>query len=296
MTIQTDTITDLQNKIEAETGLRAVQVSSRQQLEELLTGGLADLYKDVFAGEPYNEKFELDEVKDIFREFLEKKGIIFVALDPAANDRPVAFVTSVPLKAEFEIAAMVENCDNINIDAAGYFAEDGVAEDYRRRGISGRMKKLLLEANSIAGLRQVLLRTSTKNYVQINAVNKAGGRVLTPLFQKIARNTNDGGTEIDNNLFFLFNRNDMREPRVLDRVIVMRTEAGDDKAFVFDKRKLRDIGLRGKIKKTYPRIKSVRYVLSLQELPEGRVLFDGRMYAGQAERLTCEADALAPMC
>jgi len=282
MTIATDNVRALQQQIKDELNLETLRISSAEALEQQLGRGLAALYKDVFAGPPYNEKFEIDEVKNIFHDFLDKKGIIFVALNPE-NKQPIAFVVSLPLRAEFELAKIAKDYIS-DVEAAGYFAEDGVAAEYRRRGLSTRMKKLLIQANSVEGVKEMLLRTSTKNYRQISSVNKAGGKVLKGQFQKIIRNEVDGGKAVDNNLFYSFETADTTPPQILDRVMVVRTNMGD-KAFVFNKKASRV--LTGKIKAAYPDVAAVAYVgndNSLQKLEAGQIVFDGKMYLRSQKR------------
>lgn len=281
----TKSVLALQQDIQQQTGFSAVRVETSYQLNEMLEKGLASLYKDVFAGPPYNEKFELEEVKNIFREFLDKKGIIFVATDPAAENRPIAFVVSIPLRAEFELAKIADEY-YADPEKTAYFAEDGVAEGYRRRGLSGQMKNLLLEANSVEGMQKILLRTSTQNYAQISAVNKASGRVLLGQSQKIIRKTTDDKKVVDKNLFYLFNAaaNENKKPTALKRVIIVETSDGKNRAYVFGENKPglkawfgRQV-LRDEIKCNYPDIDRVKYVDSLQGVDAGKILFDGRMY------------------
>ncbi len=271
--------------------LSITQVETRTQLDQLLDSGLATLYKNVFGGAPYFEEFTLGEVKDIFREFMDKKGIVFVAADAG---KPVAFVASVPLRAEFELAKIAEPYNGVDIDKAAYFAEDGVAEEYRRIGLSARMKQMLIDANKAAGLPQMLLRTSAKNYAQINAVNKAGGRVLSSAFQKVARKTKNG-QEIDTNAFYLFGAESSDAGnRKLERVVIVRTPSGRDEAFVFGRKggALWNFLLTDKIKDNFPSLKRVRYVSNLNEVKDGKVIFDGRLYANEGK---CMPPAFPPM-
>lgn len=253
------------------------RVQTREQLDQLLDQGLAALYKDVFGGAPYFESFTTDEVKDIFREFLDKKGIVFVAADAG---KPVAFVASVPLSTKFELAQIAQPY-SVDASKTAYFAEDGVAAEYRRIGLSARMKKMLLDANKQAGLPYMLLRTSAKNYAQINAVNKAGGHVLRDAFQKVARKTKNG-QEIDTNAFYLFGKDENTSglsDNKLDRVIIVRTPEGRDVAFIFEPigKALYGRGIDG-IKDVYPRISRVTRGNSLDQVPDGKVLFDGPLY------------------
>ena len=261
MTTNKDKTTKLQNQIERETGLRIVKIEAQEQLGTFLNAGLAVLYQTVFAGPPYNEKFSTEEVKDIFQEFLDKKGNIFVALNPQDN-KPVAFVVSVPLRMEFALAKLVKK--NININEAAYFAEDCVAEDYRRNGLSGKMKKLLIETNSIDGLKKLLLRTNQCNYKQISAVNKSGGTVIPGLFNEVVSKRGDGTMITDKRAFYTFDtktyERDAAQAEVLERVVIVRP-GGNDTALVFDQIPRTEQGpLSLRIQKTYPGIEQVMFV------------------------------------
>ncbi len=72
-----------------------------------------------------------------------------------------------------------------------YFAEDSVAATLRRR--------------SISSFDTLLLRTSIDSFLQISAITKTGGRVISVLFQDIARPKQGGVIETDRHVFFLFN-------------------------------------------------------------------------------------------
>lgn len=277
-----DKKTELQKQIENETGLIIERVTAQEQLNDLLDAGLANLYQEVFGGPPYNEMFSAQEVRDIFQEFLDKKGCIFVALNPQAENRPVAFVVSTPLRAEFELAKLAGT--KVEADKTAYFAEDGVAEDYRRNGLSARMKKLLIETNSVSSIGKMFLRTSQQNYKQISAVNKAGGVVISGLFQDVARKRLDGTTTIDENAFYLFDTEEYRQTAAnalkLEKVIVSQSTNGDI-AQVFDAvPDEQQSPLAARIKEVYPAIKKVLFVNNaLQKAPSNdNVLFTGRMY------------------
>jgi GNAT superfamily N-acetyltransferase len=273
-----------------QTGLDFVQITDQRQLDGYLDRGLAALYQRVFAGPPYNEQFTLSEVKDTFKEFLDKKGVVIIATDPKNNNAPAAFVASVPLKSSFELAAIARN--RVDVDKAGYFAEDGVDEAYRRRGLSMRMKQLLLEANREQGLPQMLLRTSNDNYPQISAVNKAGGRVLSGVFQTVARKRMDGSVTPETSAFYLFDKNVARPAEAnpfypciseasacvsaIDNVLILR-DGASDKALVLsnvtDKQaasaKLRDV---------YAGISAVAYASDADVEIKGKPVFSGRLY------------------
>jgi hypothetical protein len=131
-------LTTLQQQVEKETGLCIVRIQTEKELNMYLDKGLDALYRDVFGGPPYNEKFTLEEVRDIFRGFIREQGQVYIALDDENGNKPVAFVTSVPLTSAFNIASAVKG--SVKAKNAAYFAEDGVDVNYRRKGISAQMK------------------------------------------------------------------------------------------------------------------------------------------------------------
>ena len=262
-----------------ETKLDYLQIQNKAELSRWLDNGLARLYQDVFSGPPYNESFTLDEIKSCFQDMLSKKGVIIVATDPKKNNQPVAFVVSVPLKDEFEIAAKVK--DVVNPEKTSYFAEDGVDMNYRRQGLSARMKDMLLEANRAEGIPNMLLRTSNDNYAQISAVNKAGGKVLKDVFQSVARKRTDGSVTIEKSAFYLFDLQSSiptKEVQKISPVLVLR-DNGCDRAIVLDplaagdKKKTTQ-----QIRAVYDGIKEVSYASDAMVQMSGTPVFNGGLY------------------
>ncbi|OFW86912.1 MAG: hypothetical protein A3B66_07255 [Alphaproteobacteria bacterium RIFCSPHIGHO2_02_FULL_46_13] len=234
------------------------RIETSAELKNVLESGLNDLYQRVFAAPPYNEKFTTDEVIDIFLSYFESGGIIFVAKDD--TDKPVAFVTAVPLKSEFNVAALVSK--NVDINCSSYFAEDGVAENLRKNGISARMKAILLSACQQEGYESLILRTSVYNYKQISAVNKAGGVVIAGLFQNVSSPRADGTMTQDTRSFYKFDldANTASNKTVLERVTIVRP-GGNDTAIVWDDIPREEQGtLSKRIQSTYPGIEQVMFV------------------------------------
>lgn len=180
--------TELQKKLEKQTGLAIARVSSAKQMEAYLDAGLSTLYRAIFAEPPWEEKIADAEARACFNAYLEGKGDIFVALD---EGKPVAFAVTVPLEAAWEDVQKkaMRYVARAGIDPArtAYFAEDGVDPRYRRRGISSGMKALRLEACAKAGATTIILRTSRRDYAEINVVNKTGGTVIAGFFQRVAQ-------------------------------------------------------------------------------------------------------------
>lgn len=213
--------TALQQQVEQKFGLVIEKVETAQQLEAYLDSGLAKLYQTVFSEAPYFEKFSIDEIKDDFQKCLSDNGSILVALDPAKNDAPVAFISAAPLKSKFNLAVTVMKY--VDPEKSAYLAEDGVAQEYRCRGLSSNMKKILMETCSFKGFTEMLIRTSQNSYNQINSINKTGGTVILGLIQDVESKRLDGTVTKDKRSLYRYDLNvDAADTIRLDDVIILR--------------------------------------------------------------------------
>ena len=192
--------TQLLRQAAQKTGLNVIKIETKDELLTLLEGGLNTLYAEVFGGEPYNEVFTEDEVTAIFCEYFDKGGHVFVGLCPETS-APVSFIISTPLSAKFDVATALE-CED-RVDTMAYVAEDGVAEPFRRRGISTAFKQLLLNDCAENGFEDVILRTSVTNVPQRRAVEKAGGVAVEGVTQILERQQRDG-VVTEENCFYNF--------------------------------------------------------------------------------------------
>jgi len=213
-------------EVEGRTGLRFSWVKTSEELTGVLKEGLTELYQQVYADPPYNEAFSPEDVRKVFKKTLSVGGLILTAACPD-DGRTVAFITSVPMAAAEPLVSDVINAI-IPPGTASYFSEEGVARDWRRRGLSTNMKDLLLTANFLSGFENIVLRTSVYNYPQIAAINKSGGIVIPNLFQMLKAGGGDGSIITDKRAFYLFNREwtDQAENlRILNRVTIVRPGA-----------------------------------------------------------------------
>lgn len=213
--------TALQQQVEQKFGLVIEKVETSQQLETYLNSGLAKLYQTVFSEAPYFEKFSIEEIKEDFQKCLSDNGSILVALDPAKDDAPVAFISAVPLKNKFNLAVTVMKY--VDPEKSAYLAEDGVAQEYRCRGLSSNMKKILMETCSLKGFTEMLIRTSQSSYNQINSINKTGGTVIPGLIQDVESKRLDGGVTKDKRSLYRYDLNvDEVDTIRLDNAIILR--------------------------------------------------------------------------
>tara|TARA_Y100001001_G_C7961529_1_gene292703 strand:- start:245 stop:1108 length:864 start_codon:yes stop_codon:yes gene_type:complete len=259
-------------------GLKIQKIIDTQMLEGVLDEGLAALYCDVFAGPPYNEEFYLEEAKDIFRSYFEANGKILLGrgLD---TDEIEAFVVATPLKSKFDVASAAGVSKEV--DQYFYIAEDGVSEAFRCRGISTRMKGLLLEECFANGYGKGLIRTSDRNYKQISAINKTGGGLILDVFQDVARTVKGGAQEIDRSCLFEFNNRPSIKPLTVPHTQIRKLDDGRDIAFyeMMAGIKLPPRILSELILRCYPGLDDVVPIGSLDEVKAvGTLLFDGRLY------------------
>lgn len=239
-------------------GLSTTRVQSHEDLRRALNNGLGALYQRVFAEPPYNESFQEKEAEDIFHAYLQQGGKIFVTINDLG--RPVAFVASVPLQADFSVAAAAGGF--VNPEQTAYFAEDGVENNLRQMGLSAQLKQMLIAACKADRLETLILRTSIYNYKQISAVNKAGGSVISGLFQQVTSTRSDGTMGQDARSFYTFDLQSDNPQAVttLNRVTIVRP-GGNDTAIVWDDvARERQGALSKKIQATYPGIEQVMFV------------------------------------
>jgi len=272
-TDQNRTIAEIVAGTAAETGLPLRWVDSLGNLGKAADDGLLALYQKIFAEPPYHEDFSQDEVWNIFADTLKAQGLIFTVSLKDQFNRVSGFASSLPLAAKKSVADHVAGI--LDIEKTAYFAEDGIAAGLRRNGMSGVMKRLLLDANRIAGFDQVLLRTSIESYPQISAVTKAGGKVIADLFQQVASPKQGGLMAQDTRVFFLFTSGERQDCDVLSRVTIIRS-GQQDIAMIRDRipgDAQADIARR--IQTTYAGVKQV--VFSDKDVPE-RPVFDAKLY------------------
>ena len=271
-------------EVENKTGLLLSWVRTSDELTEVLDNGLTELYQQVFADPPYNEAFTPEEVREGFDGALQANGLIFTAVSPE-DGKPVAFVSSVPLMTETAVSEVVGAI--IVPQTAAYFSEDGVAKSWRRRGLSANMKDLLLTANFLSGMENVVLRTSIYNYPQIAAVSKSGGVIISNLFQNVESTRGDGATISDKRAFYLFDRDwaeRSQSLRALKRVTIARP-GGNDTAIVWDHVQREAQGrVSLDIQQTYPGVEQVMFIEPLANSSTLRGQMAGGEFCGNATR------------
>lgn len=250
-----------------------LEVAEEGGLKNLLDNGLGKLYEDVFGGAPYNEVFQEGEVDEIFVDYLNQNGRIFV-LTHFETKKPMAFMVGSPVGNKFD------NISNMQPYLKGmktaYLADDGVDVRLRRQGVSTYLKNVFFEACKKDGFEQVLLRTRVDNYAQISVVYKSGGSIIRGVDQSVSRNIKSGGVIQEPNKFFLFSFQDNAKPltRLIENAAVVRN-GGEDTIVVPE---AQDSTLTDEeILAAYPAAVAVSADQSLKEKTD-QLIYSGHMY------------------
>jgi len=104
-------------------------------------GGLHELYNLCFNAPPYNEYFEINEIRRIFGKYC-TDGILYLCLD---GKKVIGFIAAFPLKLEEKVYQIVKN-HLVDVDKYWYHADIGTHPDpeYRRKGIAKTLWNAIL--------------------------------------------------------------------------------------------------------------------------------------------------------
>ncbi len=174
------------------------EVSNQNELDIAFNQGLIDLYINVFSQPPYEEKFSPEEVKDFFNDYL-NSGKIFVCQN---QNEIIGFSASIPLSKEPTLSELLSS-KGINTKDITYFAELGVSEKFRKKGIGKKLTQSLLDST---GNQSAILRTSENNIKAISLYQKIGFQKL-PVVQEVSQMRTNGETVSDRRVFYIFKKN-----------------------------------------------------------------------------------------
>lgn len=190
------------NNLIVETGsngeLLIEQVKKKDDLGKALNSGLDTLYQDIFSKAPYFEKFENDEIRSIFSEYM-NDGMLFVTRE---DDKVIGFVAALPIDSVPEIKTMMSS-SGYDMDNCWYMADLGVSHEYRRNGIGKRLTSMQVE--QLRG-QDILLRTSVNNIIAQSLYYGLDFRRLNNIYQNVEQARVDGSVVTDQRLFMLKRR------------------------------------------------------------------------------------------
>nr|MDD3719859.1 GNAT family N-acetyltransferase [Candidatus Gracilibacteria bacterium] len=177
------------------------EINNLESLGETLNNGLIELYKKCFEGEPYNELFSDEDVREIFLRYF-KFGQINISKQ---KNKIIGFSSIVPLLIEIDVLSSLMGFikeKGLDINMCKYVADLGVDKSFRKNGIGINM---ILDFINIAKPGEVLfMRTSEKNIASWNLFRSLGFIELTGIDQQTESLRQDGELKSDRRIFSYF--------------------------------------------------------------------------------------------
>jgi ribosomal protein S18 acetylase RimI-like enzyme len=181
---------------ERDDGIRVIRVENLADAEPW-RAAFAGSYQAVWAEPPYDERWFPDEAEGILRHSLQlPENLSLLALRDSGV--VAAFALSYPLISVPGVVREVRGL--LPLESTYYFAELGVLEQYRGRGLSRQLIDLRLGLLNRQKYRSVLLRISTqKDHIYEMYIRM--GFVDTGVYTEVASRRNDGIVRTDRRVY-----------------------------------------------------------------------------------------------
>jgi GNAT superfamily N-acetyltransferase len=154
-------------------------------------------YQAIWSEPPYNERFFPDEAAAVLQHALEVADhIILLAVRPSGV--VVGFGIAYPVRAKSDVARDIRGL--LPVEDTFYFAELGVLEHWRVRGLGKQLIDLRLSLIDRVRWRHVLLRTSAVRNTSYELYRRMGFED-TGVYMEVAARRVDGSTRTDRRLF-----------------------------------------------------------------------------------------------
>ncbi len=151
------------------------------------------VYKKVFGGKPYNEKWTFKEIMDEIKLIQEKHGRILVFYQ---NGKLLGFVTYRELIKDEHPSISYPKGEDV-----GYISDIGVLEEHRNRGIGTLLFEKCLENMIADGFTIALMRTLKNGSMSYNIARRHGFRNLEGKEEVVSQKRNNGRNEKDLRIF-----------------------------------------------------------------------------------------------
>lgn len=177
-------------------GVRIVRIRTRAGAE-MFRAAFVGAYQAVWSEPPYNERFFPDEAEGVLRRatgFPDNITLLGVR-DPGLC---VGFGFAYPLTSRPDVVREVRGL--LPIEETFYFAELGVLEEERTRGLGHELIDLRLQLIDKNRYHHVLLRTSATRNASYEMYVKMGF-VDTGVYMEVPSRRNDGSVRTDRRLF-----------------------------------------------------------------------------------------------
>jgi len=181
---------------ERDDGVRIIRLTSPEDAEEWIAA-FVGAYQAIWSEPPYNERFFPDEAAAVLRRSLEvTENITLLAVRPSGV--VVGFGIAYPVKGKSDVARDLRGL--LPIEDTFYFAELGVLEQWRVRGLGRQLVDLRLQLIDRERWRHVLLRTSAVRNASYEMYRHMGFED-TGVYMEVPARRVDGSTKTDRRLF-----------------------------------------------------------------------------------------------
>lgn len=177
-------------------GLRIVRLLGPQDAEPW-RAAFAGAYQAIWSEPPYDERYFPDEAEGVLLRAVRLPDHVTLL---AVRDSGIVagFGIAYPVQAKSDVAREIRGL--LSVEDTFYFAELGVLEDYRTRGLGQDLVQLRLALMDKSRFHHVLLRTSALRNASYELYLRLGFQD-TGVYMEVKSRKNDGSQRTDRRLF-----------------------------------------------------------------------------------------------
>ena len=177
-------------------GLRIVRLLGPQDAEPW-RAAFAGAYQAIWSEPPYDERYFPDEAEGVLLRAVRLPDHVTLL---AVRDSGIVagFGIAYPVQAKSDVAREIRGL--LPVDDTFYFAELGVLDDYRARGLGQELVQLRLALMDKSRFHHVLLRTSALRNASYEMYMRLGFQD-TGVYMEVKSRKNDGSQRTDRRLF-----------------------------------------------------------------------------------------------
>ena len=177
-------------------GLRIVRLLGPQDAEPW-RAAFAGAYQAIWSEPPYDERYFPDEAEGVLLRAVRLPDHVTLL---AVRDSGIVagFGIAYPVQAKSDVAREIRGL--LPVEDTFYFAELGVLDDYRARGLGQELVQLRLALMDTSRFHHVLLRTSALRNASYEMYMRLGFQD-TGVYMEVKSRKNDGSQRTDRRLF-----------------------------------------------------------------------------------------------
>lgn len=177
-------------------GLRIVRLLGPQDAEPW-RAAFAGAYQAIWSEPPYDERYFPDEAEGVLLRAVRLPDHVTLL---AVRDSGIVagFGIAYPVQAKSDVAREIRGL--LSVEDTFYFAELGVLDDYRARGLGQDLVQLRLALMDKSRFHHVLLRTSALRNASYELYLRLGFQD-TGVYMEVKSRKNDGSQRTDRRLF-----------------------------------------------------------------------------------------------